>query len=142
MTAKVGTAQQRSRGVFSTHVPAGKRCAARDATLVTCVLLGRETLRSTELPQHALAAYRDLLNVVPLANRESYQALRAYVREWALTQRTYDDRGRNTTPDTSAPMDFGQVNGTIGKGKKGEKGAGECGYCGKWAHKKTQCKKQ
>ena len=33
---------------------------------------------------HAPAAYRDLLKVVPLANRESYQALRAYVREWTL----------------------------------------------------------
>ena len=41
--------------------------------------------------EHAPAAYRDLLKVVPLANRESYQTLRAYVREWTLAQRTYDD---------------------------------------------------
>ena len=69
------------------------------------------------------------------------------------------------TPDTSAPMDIGQVKGTKGKGKKererqgerqeqdnGEtKGnawtddsylAGKCGYCGKWRHKKAQCRKQ
>ena len=68
-------AQQRSSEVLSTHVPDGNRCTARDAALVTCLLPGRKTLRSTELPQvkdlqqavqvatvmeHAPAAYRDL----------------------------------------------------------------------------------
>ena len=41
--------------------------------------------------EHAPPAYRDLLPVVPLTNRESHQALRAYVREWTLAQRTHDD---------------------------------------------------
>ena len=116
--------------------------------------------------EHAPAANRDLLKVVPLAIRESYQALRAYVRERTLAQRTNDDFGQHTTPDTSASMDIGQVKGTKGKGKKGKKGkgkekgmgkrdngeakgnawtdesyfAGECGYCGKWRHKKAQCR--
>ena len=58
--------------------------------------------------EHAPVAYRDLLEVVPLANRETYQPLRAYVREWTLAQRTYDDLGRHTTPDTSAPRDIGK----------------------------------
>ena len=65
--------------------------------------------------EHAPAAYRDLLKVIPLANRDTYQALRAYVREWTLAQRTYDDLGRHTTPSTSAPMDIGQVKGTRGE---------------------------
>ena len=97
-------------------------------------LLGRKTLRSTELPQvqtssevvevatvmeHTPTAYRDLLKVVPLVICESYQALRARVRGWTLAQRTYDDLGRHATPDTSSPMDIGQATGTKGKGKKG-----------------------
>ena len=53
------------------------------------------------------AANTDLLKVVPLANRESHQALRAHVREWTLAQRAHDDLGRHTTSDTK------------GKGKKG-----------------------
>ena len=123
------------------------------------IAAGADLQQAVQVPtvmEHAPAAYRDLLKVVPLANRESYQALRAYVRELSLTQRTYDDLGQHTTPDTSAPMDVGQVTGTQGKGKKGKKGkgkekgkgkkdnsepkgntwtddsyfAGECGYCG------------
>ena len=38
--------------------------------------------------EHA-AACGDPLKVVPWSNRESYQALRAYVREWTLAQRTF-----------------------------------------------------
>ena len=45
--------------------------------------------------------------------------------QWTLEQRTYDDLGRQTTPDTSAPMDIGQVKGTKGKGKRGTKGKGK-----------------
>ena len=71
------------------------------------------------------AADRDLLKVVPLATCETYQTFRAYVREWTLAQRTYDDLGRHTTSDTSAPMDIGQVKGTKGKGNKGKKGKGK-----------------
>ena len=100
----------------------------------------------------------------PLANRETYQALRAYVREWTLAQRTCGDHGRHTTPDTSAPMDIGQVKGTKGKGKKGKKGKGKekgkgkrdngeakerrslfCWrvlVCRKWGLKKAQCRRQ
>ena len=48
--------------------------------------------------EHTPTAYRDLLKVVPLVIRESYQALRAHVRGWTLAQRTYDDLGRHTTP--------------------------------------------
>ena len=66
--------------------------------------------------ERAPAAHRDLFcKVVPLANRESYQALRVHVREWTLAQRTSE------TPDTSAPMGIGQVKGTKGKGKKGKR---------------------
>ena len=108
---------------------------------------------------HAPAADRDLLQAVPLANRETYQALRAYMREWTLAQRTYGGHGRHTTPDTSALMDIGQVKGTKGKGKKGKKGKGKekgkgkrdngevkekrslfcwrVWVCGKWGHKKN-----
>ena len=128
-----------------------------------CASWERKTLHNTELPQvgtpqavqvatvmeHAPAAYRDLLKVVPLANRESYQALRAYVRGWTLAQ-------RQTTSDTSAPMDRARK----GKSRRNAKArkttgeakgnawtddsyfAGECGYCGKWGHKNAQCQKQ
>ena len=61
----------------------------------------QQAVQVATVMEHAPAAYRDLLKVVPLANRETYQALRAYVREWTLAQRTYDDLGRHTTPDTS-----------------------------------------
>ena len=47
------------------------------------------------------------------------------VREWTLAQRTNDDLGPHATPDTSAPMDIGQVKDTEGKGKKGKKGKGK-----------------
>ena len=73
--------------------------------------------------EQAPADLCDLLKVVPLAKRETCQALRAYVREWTLVQRTYDD----LDPDTSAPMDIRQVKGVKGKGKngKGKKGKGK-----------------
>ena len=107
--------------------------------------------------EHASAAYRDLLKEVPLANRESFQALRAYVREWTLAQRTYDDLGRHTALDVSADGHWasqrdegkGQERGKA-RGKKGNGEAkcnawtddsyfaGECGYCGKWGHKNAQ----
>ena len=85
----------------------------------------QQAVQVATVMEHAPAAYRDLLKVVHLANREIYQALRVYVREWMLAQRTYDDHGRHTTPDTSVPMDIGQVKGTKGKGKKGKKGKGK-----------------
>ena len=78
----------------------------------------QQTVQVATVMEHAPAACRDLLKVVPLANREIYQALLAYVREWTLA-RTNDDLGPHATPDTSAPMDIGQVKGTEGKGKKG-----------------------
>ena len=83
-------------------------------TVAACTDL-QQAVRVATVMEHAPAAYRDLLKVIPLANRETYQALRAYVREWTLAQRTYDDLGRYTTPDTSAPMDVRQVNGTTGE---------------------------
>ena len=123
----------------------------------------QQAVQVATVMEHAPAAYRDLLNVVPLANREIYQAVRAYVREWTLAQRTYDDLGRHTTPGTSAPMDIRQVKGTRVKGKKGKKGKGKekgkgkrdngeakerrslicwrVWVCGKWGHKKAQCRK-
>ena len=85
-------------------------CAKTDDDLTKKELLGRKTLRSTELPQVQTFSRRF----------KSYQALPAYVREWTLARRTYDDLGRHTAPDTSAPMDIGQVKGM--KGKKKEKG--------------------
>ena len=114
----------------------------------------QQAVRVATVMEHTPTAYRDLLKVVLWEIRESYQALRAHVRGWTLAQRTYDDLGRHTTPDTSAPMDIGQATGTKGKGKKGneegkEKGdarkttanrketrgflflLGECGYRGK-----------
>ena len=84
----------------------------------------QQAVEATVMEQ-APGAYRDLLKVVPFAYRESYQTLRAYVREWTLAQRTYDDLGRHTTPDTSAPVDIGQVKCTKGKCKKGKKGKGK-----------------
>ena len=47
------------------------------------------------------------------------------MREWTSAQRAYDDLGRHTTSDTSAPMDIRQVKGTKGKGKKGKRGKGK-----------------
>ena len=38
------------------------------------------------------------------AYRESYQALRAYVREWTLARGSYDDRGQHMALDSSAPF--------------------------------------
>ena len=78
----------------------------------------QQAVQVATVMEHAPEAQRDLLKVVPLANRESYQALRAYVREWTLAQRTCDDRG----PDTSAPMDIGQVKGTKGRARRARKG--------------------
>ena len=123
----------------------------------------QQAVQVASVMAHAPAADRDLWKVVHLANRETYQALRAYVREWTMAQRTYEDLERHTTPDTSAPMDIGQVKGTQGKGKQDRKGkgerqgqerdngeakerddsyvAGECGCCGKWGHKKSQCRR-
>ena len=120
----------------------------------------QQAVQEATLMEHAPATYRDLLKVVPLANRETYQALRAYVGEWTLAQRTYDDLGRHTTPSTSAPMGIGPVKGTKEKGKKGMNGKGKekgkgirdigeakerrslfcrrVWACGKWGHKKAQ----
>ena len=52
--------------------------------------------------EHASAAYRDLLKVVPLANRETFLSLRAYVREWTLALRTHGDLGRHVAHDTAS----------------------------------------
>ena len=71
--------------------------------------------------QHAPAAYRDFLKVVPLAHRESTQTLRAHVREWTVAQRSYDDLRRHMAPDTSSTMYIGQVKGTKGKVKRARK---------------------
>ena len=49
--------------------------------------------------EHAPAANRDILKVLPWANRETYQTLRAYVRVWSLAQRSYDDLWRHTSAD-------------------------------------------
>ena len=57
----------------------------------------------------APAAYRDLLKMVPMANRETHRTLRAHVRELSLTQRTCDDLGLQVAHDTSAPMDIGKA---------------------------------
>ena len=70
--------------------------------------------------EHAPAAYRDLLKVVPLANRETHQTLRAYVRGCTLAPGTYDDLGRYMARDTSAPMDIVQVRDVKEKGEKGK----------------------
>ena len=120
----------------------------------------QQAVQVATVMEHAPAAYRDLLKLIPLENRKYYQASRTYVREWGLAQRTFDDPGRHTTPDTSAPMDIGQVKGTRGKGKKGKKGKGKekgkkreetrgqmipvllASVGGKWRHKKAQCPKQ
>ena len=83
-----------------------RRCAVQD-----CRRYLQQAVQVATVMEHAPAALRDLLTVVKLANRESYQALRAYVREWTLAQRTHGDLGLHTTPDTSAPMDVGQVKG-------------------------------
>ena len=80
----------------------------------------KQAVYAATVMEHAAAAYRDLLKVVPLANRETCQALRAYVRGWTLAQRTYNNLGRHATPHTSAPMDIGQAKGTKRKGKKGQ----------------------
>ena len=71
--------------------------------------------------EHVPAAYRDLLKVAPWANRETYQTLRACVRQWPLVQRTCDDLGRHMAHDTAAPSDNGQVKGATGTGAKGKK---------------------
>ena len=130
-----------------------------------------QTIQVATVMEHAPERYRDLLRMIPLKDRESYAALRAYLREWCLTQRSYDHEGgravSNTASTATAGMDIGQVKGKgkekgkKGKGKyKGKKGkhdkggkggkgheqteyfAGECGYCGKWGHKRAQCKKR
>ena len=49
-------------------------------TVAACTDL-QQAVRVATVMEHAPAAYRDLLKVIPLANRETYQALRAYVRE-------------------------------------------------------------
>ena len=63
--------------------------------------------------EHAPATYRDVLKIVPMGARQTYPALRAYLREWCLSQRGYDDLGMKT----GSPMDVGQVKG---KGKEGQ----------------------
>ena len=78
----------------------------------------KKAVQVATVMDHAPAAYRDFLKVVPFVNRECYQALRAYVREWTLAQRKYDDLGRHMAQCMSAPMDIGQVKGDNGKGKK------------------------
>ena len=85
----------------------------------------QQAVQVATVMEHAPAAFRDLLKVVPLANRESDQTLRAKVREWTLAQRSCDDLGQHVAPDTSAPVDIGQVQGTKGKGKKDKKGKGK-----------------
>ena len=75
--------------------------------------------------EHAPTAYRDHRKVVPLAKREYYQTLRAFVRDWTLAQKSYDDLGHHKALDTSASMDIRQVRdvkGQVRKGKKGRQG--------------------
>ena len=55
---KVDIGQQRSWEVSSIHVPDGRRCTARDATLVACFLPWRKTLHSTELLQVQISSRR------------------------------------------------------------------------------------
>ena len=102
----MASAQGRVRGqrwkLHSSALESHPQTTAKDATLVTCSLSWEKDVAQnrvaagTDLQQavkvaivmkHAPAAYRDLLKVVPLANPETYQALRAYVREWTLAQR-------------------------------------------------------
>ena len=45
--------------------------------------------------------------------------------DWRRVPTTHDDLGRHMAPDTSGPMDIGQVKGTKGKGKKSKKGKGK-----------------
>ena len=72
----------------------------------------QEAVQVAIVMEHASAVHRDLLKVVPWANRESDQALRVYVREWTHAQRFCDDLGRHTTLDASALMGIGQVKDT------------------------------
>ena len=68
----------------------------------------------------APASYRGLSKVCPLAIREIYQTLRAHVRNWTLSQRTYDGLGRHMAHDTSAPMEIGRGRGKKSGGKTGK----------------------
>ena len=106
---------------------------------MTCLHLGRnvaeyriaagadfqQAVRVATVLEHARAAYCELLKVILLANRETYQTLRAYVREWTLAQRTCDDLGRHMAHDTLAPMDIGQVEAAKGRCNKGKNGEGK-----------------
>ena len=60
----------------------------------------QQAVQVATVVERAPAAYRDLLKVVLLANRETDQTLRAHVREWTLAQRTFDDLGRHMAHDT------------------------------------------
>ena len=87
----------------------------------------QQAVQVVTVMKHAPAAYRDLLQVVPVASRETHQTLRAYVREWTLAQRTYDDLGRHMAHDTL---------------KRKEVSRCEYGHRGKWRRKRAQCRKQ
>ena len=69
-----------------------------------------QAVKVATVMEHAPATCRAPLKVVHSTNRETHQALRAYVLEWTLAQRSYDDLGR------PGPCDIGQVNGVNGKG--------------------------
>ena len=69
----------------------------------------QQSVQVATVMAHASTAYRD-------------QAFRAYVREWTLAPRTYDDLGRHMAHDTSAPMDIGQVKGFKCKGGRERQG--------------------
>ena len=84
------------------------------------IAAGANLQQAVQVPrvmEHAPAAYRGLLEVVLF---ETYQILRAYVREWPPAQRTFDYLGRHMARDTSAPMDIVQAKGVKGKGETGK----------------------
>ena len=86
--------------------------------------------------------------MVPLANRESYHALRAYVRVWTLAQRICEarrERGEKGKKGKGKEKAKGKTDNGEAKGNVWTDDscvAGECGYCGRWRHKKVQCPKQ
>ena len=65
--------------------------------------IGDEVLVATVI-EHAPAPYRDLLRMMPQANKATYGALRAYIHEWTMMQRPYDYQGA-----ASPSMDVDQV---------------------------------
>ena len=109
--------------------------------------------------EHAPAAYRDLLKVVPLANRESYQPCVRSCESGRWHRESMVTLGGTRPLTRQRRWILGTC--TKGKGNKGkgqEKGKGkkdngeakgnartddscfldECGVCGKWRHKKAQ----